>query len=361
MISVYIHIPFCFSLCPYCDFCKLYKNNQWISEYLKALDKEIDRYYHHEKVKTLYIGGGTPSTLNINQLKQLFKITEKLNLNKNAEITFEANSEDLTPEKLNFLKDHINRLSIGIETFNLKNLKKINRTVNISNLQNAFSSFENINLDLMYGFQNETLNDLKEDLNKIISFHPKHISTYCLIIEPHTKFYLDKYVPVDDDNERIMYDYIVKTLKAKGYKQYETSNFSQKGYESKHNLVYWNNENYYGFGLGSSGYIDNIRYENTKSLPEYLKGNYLNESHKLDLDEQIQNEFILGLRKSRGISKNKFYKKYKININDIEEVKKLEKQKILKENKQNIYINSKYTYISNEVLLNFIDISLHKH
>ena len=139
------------------------------------------------------------------------------------------------------------------------------------------------------------------------------------------------------------------------------SNFSKPKYQSKHNLVYWNNENYYGFGLGASGYIDNIRYENTRSLTEYLKGNYILVKDELSLDETIQNEFILGFRKIAGINKQNFYQKYKISLKEINIINKLLSQKLLIENKNNIYINSKYLYTSNEVLLNFIDFTLHKH
>ena len=158
-----------------------------------------------------------------------------------------------------------------------------------------------------------------------------------------------------------MYDLIVKTLTENGYGQYELSNFSKQGYQSKHNLVYWNNEHYYGFGLGASGYVGNIRYENTRGLNEYLRGNYTLDKHELSLDETIQNEFILGFRKIDGISKQTFYQKYKINLDEINIVNSLLSQKILIESQENIYINPQYLYTSNEVLLNFIDFTLHKH
>ncbi len=353
-MSIYIHIPFCSSICTYCDFCKLLKNEKWINEYLDALTQEIQEKYNKEKVKTIYIGGGTPSSLSLENLKKLFNILKIFNLDNQCEITFETNSEDLTIEKINFLKKHINRLSIGIQTFDKNIIKTLNRKLNIDNVKLAFKNFDNINIDLMYGFQNQSIENLKQDLKKIIKLNPKHISAYCLILEPNTKLYIDNYNPVDDDKERQMYDLIVETLKENNYIQYELSNFSKKGYKSKHNLTYWNNNNYYGFGLGASGYINNVRYENTRSLNKYLKGNYIKEKHELSLKENVQNEFILGLRKLEGINKDKFYKKYKFNIKDIEPVKKLLSQNLLIENKENIYINPKYLYISNEILLNFI-------
>ena len=207
----------------------------------------------------------------------------------------------------------------------------------------------------MYGFKNQTLKELEEDINKILKLNPAHISTYSLIIEPNTKLYKDNYQNIDEDIDRKMYEMIIEKLKQNNYIQYEISNFSKKEYESKHNLVYWNNDNYYGFGLGAGGYIDNKRYENTRSLTKYLKGNYKLNIHNLNKSEIIQNELILGFRKIKGINKNKFKDKYKINIKDIQEIIKLLEKKLLIENNDSIYINPKYIYTSNEILINFID------
>lgn len=363
-MSIYIHIPFCSNICSYCDFCKVFKNNGWIDQYLDALEKEITLNYKGEKIKTLYIGGGTPSSLNLNELEKLFSILKTFDLDENAEITIETNTEDLTKEKIDLLKKHVNRLSIGIQTFNQNILKKLNRKLNLTNLKLAFKNFNNINVDLMYGFSTQNIEDLKKDIQQIIDLNPKHISTYCLILEPHTKLYIENYEPLNDDNERDMYDFLVKTLTEQGYIQYELSNFSKKNYQSKHNLVYWNNEKYYGFGLGANGYINNIRYENTRSLTNYFKGNYILNQHEVPLYEQIQEEFFVGLRKISGINKNKFYEKYNIHVKEIDIVKSLLNQRLLLENKENLYLNPDYLYTSNEILLNFLEIddsTLHKH
>ena len=359
-MSVYIHIPFCTKICAYCDFPKMLKNSNWIDEYLKSLEKEIKDKYKGEEINTLYIGGGTPSSLNINQLEKLFDIIKIFNLKKDAEITFEANSEDLTEEKLKFLKSKINRLSIGIETFNEKILKKLNRTINLKNIKNSFNYFENINLDLMYGFNNQTIDDLLYDLNKLIKLNPSHISAYSLIIEENTKLYINNYKNIDEDLERKMYDLIVTTLNKYGYNHYEISNFSKKNYESKHNLVYWNNNHYYGFGLGASGYIDNIRYENTRSLNNYLNGKYVREIHNLSKDEILQNELMLGLRKINGINKSIFKEKFNFEIDSLPAIKDLKDKKLLSDNKNNIFINKDYIYTSNEILIKLIDIHLPK-
>lgn len=357
-MSIYIHIPFCSKICSYCDFPKIIKNENIVDKYLIFLEKEIDENYKGEKIKTLYIGGGTPTSLSIKELEKLFQIISKIKLDKDAEITIEANSEDLTEEKLSFLKGKVNRLSIGIETFNKETLKELNRTVNIKNIENAFKYFENINLDLMYGFKNQKLEDLEYDLKKIIDLNPTHISTYSLIIEPNTKLYIEKYPAMDEDIDRKMYELIENTLKKKGYMHYEISNYSKKNFASQHNLVYWNNENYYGFGLGAGGYIDDIRYQNTRSLTKYLNGKYKLEEIKLDTNQKIQNEFILGLRKIKGINKTTFKEKYGIELKNIDIVKELLKQNLLKENQKSIFINPIYIYTSNEILVKFIDFTL---
>lgn len=359
-MSVYIHIPFCSNICSYCDFCKLLKNDKWIGNYLDFLEKEVKLNYKGEIINTIYIGGGSPSCLSILELKKLFDIIGLFNVSDDAEITIEVNSDDLDDEKILFLKDKVNRISVGIQTFDKNRLFELNRSIDIDNVHKVFNNFDNVNVDLMYGFHNQSMDDLKDDLDKLIKLNPKHISTYCLILEENTKLYIDGYKSLVDDKEREMYDYICKTLKDNGYVHYELSNFCKSGFSSKHNLVYWNNECYYGFGLGASGFIDGIRYSNTRNLSRYLKGDYLLESHKLTFNETIENEFILGLRKINGINKEKFYLKYGFDIKDIDIVRKLLDKGLLLED-DNIYINPKYLYTSNEILINFIDLSLHEH
>lgn len=357
-MSIYIHIPFCSHICTYCDFPKVLKKNSWIKDYLVSLKREINSKYKGEIVDTIYIGGGTPSSLDICDLEELFDILKIFNLKEGAEISFEANSEDLSEEKLLFLKDKINRLSIGVQTFNEKFLKVLNRSVNMNNLKKAFKYFNNINLDLMYGFNSQSISDLINDLNEFLRFNPTHISTYSLIVEPNTKLYVDNYMRLDEDDDRKMYDIIVKTLECHGYVRYEISNFSKKGFESKHNLTYWNNESYYGFGLGAFGYVDKIRYENTRSLTNYLNGNYILSKHINDKNEQIQNELILGFRKIDGINKNIFKEKYQMDLKNIDVINDLLIKGFIVENETNIFINPDYIYISNEILVNFIDLVL---
>lgn len=358
--SAYIHIPFCESICNYCDFSKFLKNEKWINSYLDVLKYEIKERYNGEILDTIYIGGGTPSSLNIEQLIKLFDIVSMLNKSNNIEFTFECNIENITQEKLELLyKNGVNRLSIGIQTFNIKYLNYLNRNHNNKMITDKINiakkiGFKNINIDLIYAIPKETLEELNKDLDLLLKLDVQHISTYSLIIEPNTKLYINGEKNIDEEIDYEMYKLICDKLKSNGYNHYEISNFGKVGYESKHNLCYWNNEEYYGFGLGASGYINNIRYDNTKSLNRYLNKEYISEKHELDMKEKIENEFILGLRKIKGINKNDFISKYNIDIKSIEVVNNLlSKQKLL-EDEKNIYINPEYIYVSNEILVNFI-------
>ena len=357
--SVYIHIPFCSDICSYCDFCKMYYNSNLVLKYLDALKKEISLNYKNEVINTIYIGGGTPSCLSLEQLKYLFKIL-KIFKTDNLEYTIECNIESITEDKLiMFKKNGINRISIGIETLNLKYIKFLNRHHNkdmvIDKINLVKKYFTNINIDLIYAIPGQTIKELEEDLDFIINLGVNHISTYSLIIEEHTKFFINNTTSIDDELDYKMYKHICNKLGYNGYDHYEISNFSKLGYESRHNLVYWNNFEYYGFGLGASGYINNIRYENTRSINNYLKGNYIKDFHKLDNDEIIENEFILGLRKIKGINKQEFNNKYHIDINKIKSVEELINEEKLIDDGINIYINKKYLYTSNDILVEFIN------
>ncbi len=356
-MSIYIHIPFCKTICSYCDFCKFYYNEKWVDNYLIALEKEIKSKYKNEPINTIYIGGGTPTSLNIKQLEKLLKLTKLFNFEK-IEFTVETNA-DLSLDKVKLLKQYgVNRISIGVQTVNPKHLKFLNRNhtkEEVINLVNLLKQYDfNVNVDLMYGMPNQTLKELEEDLDFILSLDVNHISTYSLIIEPHTKIYIDNVANIDEDLDYQMYQLINKKLK--NYVHYEISNFAKEGYYSKHNLVYWNNLEYYGFGIGASGYIDGVRYDNTRSYQNYLNGNYLFESHKLSKKEKIENEFILGFRKLEGINILEFKAKYDMNVLDIGIVKKLLKEGKLSVDNGYLKINPKYIYISNTILVNFIDL-----
>ena len=356
--SAYIHIPFCNNICSYCDFCKLLYNKDFVKKYLDALEKEIKMHYKGEILDTIYIGGGTPSSLSIVELNELFSIIKVFKLSKEYEFTFEVNIEDITEEKLEILKENkVNRLSIGIESFNDKYLKYLGRNytsdIISERVELAKKYFDNINIDLMYALKNESLNDLEEDIDKILKLDIKHISCYSLIIEKNTKLYIDNTKYISDDLDSDMYDLIDKKLENK-YHRYEVSNYSITSYESRHNLTYWKNNEYYGFGLGAAGYIDNIRYTNTRNLSKYISGSYERQEEVLTKEDKIKYEFILGLRLTSGINKDNFNKKYGININEIKIIKELINKGLLIDDKINIYVPKKYFYVLNDILVNFV-------
>ncbi len=357
--SVYIHIPFCSTICTYCDFCKRFYDEELCSKYLNALEKEINNNYQNEIIKTLYIGGGTPSSLSINNLKKLMKIIDIFNKDDNCEITIEVNPENIDEDKLKLMKEHhINRISMGIETINNKFLDYLNRHHNkeliINKINLIKKYFHNINVDLIYAMPKETLDDLEKDINFLINLDVTHISTYSLIINSHTILGINKEKNIDEDLDYQMYQLIIKKLTDNGFHHYEVSNFSKDGYESKHNLTYWLNNHYYGFGLGASGYIDNIRYDNTKNMSDYLNGKYKYNEEKLNLSDQISYELILGFRLIKGINKKDFYNKYHLNLIDQFNFKELIKQGLIIDTGDYLKINYDKIYVMNSILENFI-------
>ena len=353
--SAYIHIPFCAHICTYCDFPKMLYNKKMADKYLSSLEKEIKSNYKNESLKTIYIGGGTPTSFSYEELKRLLDILSILKKEEEYEYTIECNIENITEEKLKLFKEYgINRLSIGVQTFNKKLLKYLNRTINYDNIILSKKYFDNINIDLMYAIKNETLDDLKEDLDNIIKLDVNHISTYSLIIEPNTILSIKGEEYIDDEIDYEMYKLICDTLKNNNYIHYEISNFAKKGYESKHNLNYWNNNEYYGFGMGASSYINNTRITNTKSINKYLNNEFIYEKEKVDKMRQMEYEMILGLRKLEGIDLSLFKQKYKKEVEEIFDIKKLlEEGKLIKENDK-LKINEDYIYLSNDILINFV-------
>lgn len=352
--GVYIHIPFCNNICNYCDFCKMYYNKKWLDDYLNVLENEIKEKYKNDIITSIYIGGGTPTSLDLKELRKLLEIT-KIFKYKNIEFTCECNI-DVTIEQIKLLKEYgVNRISVGIQSVDENNLKLLGRFHTKKQVEEKIKLIskyiENINVDLIYAIPNETIDTLIKDLNFLTNLPIKHISTYSLMIEPHTKLYINNIKPIDEEIDYNMYETIKEYLTKKGFKHYEISNYSKENYESRHNLTYWNNFNYYGFGLGASGYIENIRYDNTTSMTKYLNKKYVESSHELTKKENLENEFILGLRKIEGIDKS-VYKKY--NIKEIKIINELLEKGLLKQNKDRIYIDEDDLYISNSILVNII-------
>lgn len=308
--NAYIHIPFCKEKCKYCTFNSVI-NFKHTDEYFEALKTQIRASYKGEKLNTLYFGGGTPSLF---QPKIIDEIKDLFYLENNAEITVECNPDD---DSLY----NVNRISMGCQTFDDNILKQIGRRHNSKDVVNSVKRFQNngiknISLDFIYGLPNQTLKMFNEDLLKAIDLGIKHLSLYGLKIEQGSYFY--KFKPEnlpDSDMQADMYLQAVETLKNNGFKHYEISNFAISGFESKHNLNYWNNNYYYGFGCGASGYEKGKRYTNQSNLNKYIKNPLEREfeegiSQKVRLEEEI----FLGLRKTEGINTNKIKEEYSIDF-----------------------------------------------
>ena len=322
--SAYVHIPFCTQICYYCDFSKVFIKNQPVDSYLEHLLQEFHSY-DIQKLRTLYIGGGTPTALSASQLEVLLDgLTKNLDLSMLEELTIEANPGDLDADKIAFLQNSaVNRVSLGVHTCDDKMLKKIGRShtekdiyENIDRLKLA--GFDNISIDLIYALPGQTMEQVKDNVAKAIALDIPHMSLYSLILENHTVFMnrmrRGKLPLPKEELEAEMFEYIIAELERTGFEHYEISNFSKPGFESRHNLMYWDNAEYYGIGAGASGYVDGVRYKNHGPIRHYLKAveegsARINEEH-LSQREQMEEEMFLGLRKKSGVSMARFEEKF---------------------------------------------------
>lgn len=355
--NVYIHIPFCKSKCKYCSFVS-YPRIELKEKYLDALETEIKTRYKGEKLNTLYFGGGTPSILTPNEFQKLISL---FNTDKNTEITAELNPETITQDYLKQLK--VNRLSFGCQTFDDNILKLIGRRHNAQDVENAVklaqkSGFENISLDFIYGLPTQTIDGFKQDLQHAISLGIQHISLYGLKIDKNCYFH--SHPPdnlPDDDMQADMYLTAIETLN--DFEHYEISNFAQKNFYSRHNLNYWENNSYYGFGVAAHGYENNIRYFNTSSIEEYISNPIIHKSeHKLAIQERLEEEIFLGFRKMSGINVNRINQKYNIDFRKKYD-KILEKYisyKYISETNEGFKLTTNGILISNVILSEFLEL-----
>ena len=322
--SAYVHIPFCTQICYYCDFSKVFIKNQPVDSYLEHLLEEF-RSYDIQKLRTLYIGGGTPTALSASQLEVLLDgLTKNLDLSALEELTIEANPGDLDADKIAVLKNSaVNRVSLGVQTFDDKMLKKIGRShlekdiyENIDRLKLA--GFDNISIDLIYALPGQTMEQVKDNVAKAIGLDIPHMSLYSLILENHTVFMnrmrRGKLPLPKEELEAEMFEYIIVELERVGFEHYEISNFSKPGFESRHNLMYWDNAEYYGIGAGASGYVNGVRYKNHGPIRHYLsaveEGNARITEEHLSQKEKMEEEMFLGLRKKSGVSMARFEEKF---------------------------------------------------
>ena len=370
-ISLYIHVPFCKQKCKYCDFPSFVGKEYLRDQYVEALKKEIVNRASGYKIKTIFIGGGTPSYLTGDELNSILKTINKLDLKENLEFTVECNPGTLNIEKLEIMKkNNVNRLSIGLQSCDNNLLKELGRIHSFEVFKENFLlarkvGFNNINVDLMFGLPNQTIKKWKDTLERICDLNIEHISAYSLIIEEGTVFYKlydkDLLNLPSEDEEREMYRLAVEILNKKGYKQYEISNFSKDNKECKHNLTYWNLEEYIGCGSSASSYLNSKRLKNIENIEKYieninLKGTAYEEIIINKESDNIEEFMFMGLRKTKGISKKEFFNKFNKSMYDLYEniIKKHCEEGLLIDSQDRLYLTSKGIELSNYVMSDFI-------
>lgn len=328
MLELYIHIPFCIRKCNYCDFLSFAETESGIAQYCQALKEEIKRTGDQAEgigVRSVFIGGGTPSILEAEQITEIMTcIRNNFSIEKNAEITIESNPGTLNAEKLNCYHElGINRLSIGLQSTDDDCLRRLGRIHTFQEFEKNYeqarkSGFQNINIDLMSGLPGQSLRGYEDTLNRVTELKPEHISSYSLIIEEGTPFYKSDSVLQqlpDEDTERKMYERTKEILAQQGYERYEISNYARQGRECIHNLGYWEQVPYLGMGLGASSFYNGARFSNERNFRKYLSTPYLPFEHREDYvqvsrEEQMEDTMIFGLRKMKGISVSEFEREF---------------------------------------------------
>ncbi|MBI5997921.1 radical SAM family heme chaperone HemW [Clostridium perfringens] len=373
-ISLYIHIPFCAQKCLYCDFPSFARKDHLRKDYIEALNKEIislREKHNNLEINTIFIGGGTPSVLEANELECLLKEVAKLNMAKDVEYSMECNPGNLTEEKLEVMKKYgVNRISMGLQAKQDNLLKGLGRIHNYKTFKENFLlakkvGFNNINVDLMFGLPNQSLNEWEETLREIISLEPAHISAYSLIIEEGTAFYNlyenDKLKLPTEEEERKMYHLAKKILEENGFNQYEISNYAKEEKECRHNLAYWNMDNWIGVGSAAASYINGKRIKNISSVEEYInsikdKGEAVEEIINNSKNDNMEEFMFMGLRKINGIDENEFKNRFSMNINDVygEILNKYIGEGLLIRESGRIFLSEKGIEISNVIMADFL-------
>lgn len=373
-ISLYIHIPFCAQKCLYCDFPSFARKDHLRKAYIEAINKEIINLrekHNNLEINTIFIGGGTPSVLESNELECLLKEIAKLNMAKDIEYSMECNPGNLTEEKLEVMKKYgVNRISMGLQAKQDNLLKGLGRIHNYKTFKENFLlakkvGFNNINVDLMFGLPNQRLNEWEETLREIISLEPAHISAYSLIIEEGTAFYNlyenDKLKLPTEEEERKMYHLAKEILEENGFNQYEISNYAKEGKECRHNLAYWNMDNWIGVGSASASYINGKRIKNMSSVEEYInsineRGEAVEEIINNSKNDNMEEFMFMGLRKINGIDENEFKKRFGMNINDVygEILNKYIDEGLLIRESGRVFLSEKGIEISNIIMADFL-------
>ncbi len=376
-IGLYIHIPFCYSKCPYCDFFSIVTDDKMlVKDYLKALKKEIEIYsqkIYRQRISSLYLGGGTPTLLSGHQIVEILELCFRhFDMEKVIEITVESNPATFEMEKARILRQSgVNRLSLGAQSFNDRMLKKIGRIHNRRDIFHSFqiareAGFENINIDIMFGLPGQTCRQFEKTLEELIILHPEHISVYALTIEPDTPFdYLLKrgiiHIP-SDEIAHSMYWNAITHLKKNGYEHYEISNFALPEKRCMHNQIYWKNRDYLGLGASSTSYIENKRYKNISQPDQYiylLENDLLPVESKevLPLKEKMAETVILQLRMMDGLDKQDFIRQFHTPVEALfsQQLESLIRQGLLQASQFHYYLTDRGISLANHVFMEFLD------
>ena len=369
-LELYLHIPFCIKKCDYCDFLSGPSTRAGQEAYIYALLREMETVSKNLKkrpVDTVFIGGGTPSVPECDVMEKLLQgLRDYFLFSADAEVTIEANPGTLTPEKLSIYRKYgINRISIGLQSPNNKELAMLGRIHNYAQFLECFqmareAGFSNINVDLMFAIPGQCYEGWIENLRMVAALGPEHISAYSLIIEEGTPFSKKLDLP-DEDTEYRMYEDVAVVLKEYGYHQYEISNYAKAGCECRHNEGYWQRKDYLGLGLGAASLLGKERFSNTSDMQEYLKNSSAPEKIRknrelLTREDEMAEFMFLGLRMTQGVSKKEFQEYFGTAIENIygEVLKKYKKQGLLLEESGRIFLSREGIHVSNAVMADFL-------
>lgn len=359
---LYLHVPFCESICYYCDFCHVVYNAGMAEKWLDAVSYELEQRHVNRELKTIYIGGGTPTSLSAAELEKLLCLLDPYRAQV-SEYTVEVNPGTLDDEKADILKRHgVNRVSIGMQSGNDELLKAIGRKHTFEDVRNCIGILRNagigsFSLDIMYGLPGQTMQDLDETLADALSLEPGHLSLYSLTIPENTVFARRGVQPADEDLEADMYEHIVSVLTGKGYEHYEISNFALPGCRSLHNQAYWRYDDFYGIGAGASGKEDHIRYDHPSSLKAYLEDPMRTEDTPLTVNDEMFENLMMSLRMREGLDMRLFQERYGFSFEQVfgAKAKRWIDEKCLIYENQHVRCTEKGMEILNTVLADMMD------
>lgn len=370
-LGLYFHIPFCPYRCHYCDFLSFAKHEEEIPAYVKALVSDL-KFFSEScrdyEIRTIFLGGGTPSLLSAEQIEAILSAVQTFFHTSCAlEITVESNPGTITFEKLSsYLSLGVNRLSFGVQALQNHHLKRMGRIHTAEEAEQGFNlarkaGFQNINTDLIFGLPNQTLEEWENTLGQVLQWAPEHISMYGLQIEEGTPFSTDHKQGIltlpGEEIEASMYEKGIEFLREQGYDQYEISNFAKPGFECRHNLIYWMNEEYLGIGLGAVSYLNKKRFWMTRNLLKYLKGEERAIGEEvLPVEKEMGETMMLGLRLLQGVSNLSFFNRFGKKIQDVykKQISKYSPSGLLEWKNENLCLSLSGMMIANEIIQDFI-------